>query len=315
MGKRRYPSSDFHSLDAIVTRYLEETGQETGSPCRRGAFGVAGPVQDGRCRTTNLPWEIDAAAMQQDLGLGEVRLLNDLEANAWGIPALGPEDFYLLQPGAPEARGNAAVIAAGTGLGEAGMYWDGERHHPFASEGGHTDFSPAATLEIALLRYLRRSFEHVSWERVVCGKGMVDILRFPAGVAPRRDPPTGCRGDRRGGDPAAVSRAAGRGSPCDLRRDDGFLRPPLWPGGREIMGLKLMALAGYTWEGESRQKSRPWRRALSAWLFRQGAHVAADAADARAGDPARGYPAPGLRPIHDGRVLRAGKARFSPFNQ
>ena len=172
--ERSFPSGEYGSLDDIVRSFLADNN----AACARACFGVAGPVQHGRCLTTNLPWEIDAAALRKDLGVGEVELLNDLEANAWGIPALGPQDFYVLQQGAPGARGNAAVIAAGTGLGEAGMYWDGERHHPFASEGGHTDFSPGSELEIALLRYLRRSFEHVSWERVVCGPGLVNLYRF-----------------------------------------------------------------------------------------------------------------------------------------
>ncbi len=106
------------------------------------SFAIAGPVRDGRVQVTNLAWSVDAASLASRLGLGQVHLLNDLEANAWGLPVLGPGDFHVLNTGAPGASGNAAVCSAGTGLGEAGMYWDGMRHHPFACEGGHTDFAP-----------------------------------------------------------------------------------------------------------------------------------------------------------------------------
>ena len=234
-----FPSSDHASLDEIVSIFLHDTD----AACEGACFGVAGPVQDGRCRTTNLPWEIDATAMQRKLGLREVRLLNDLEANAWGIPALGPEDLYLLQPGAAEARGNAAVIAAGTGLGEAGMYWDGQRHHPFASEGGHADFSPGSDLEIALLRYLRRSFEHVSWERVVCGPGLVNLYRFLCEHS-HTDPPVWMQQELEKGDAAAaISRAAlaGRDRVCSEALD---LFVYLYGVEAGNQALKIMATGG-----------------------------------------------------------------------
>jgi len=105
-------------------------------------FGVAGPVIDGHVETPNIPWTVDAAALGREIGLASVVLINDLVANAHGIFQLRPADFVTLCPGAPGAAGNVAVISAGTGLGEAGMYWDGRAHHPFACEGGHADFSP-----------------------------------------------------------------------------------------------------------------------------------------------------------------------------
>jgi glucokinase len=145
------------------------------------AFGIAGPVMGGAVRTTNLPWYIEADALRQRFGFKTCTLLNDLEATACGLPALGADDLLTLQAGEPDARGNAAIIAAGTGLGEAGMYWDGSRHHPFATEGGHASFSPQTELEFALLHYLQLRYAHVSWERVVSGMGLVDLHDFLRG--------------------------------------------------------------------------------------------------------------------------------------
>jgi len=105
-------------------------------------------------------------------------LLNDLEATAYGLPALGADDVLTLQSGIPNASGNTAVIAAGTGLGEAGLFWDGLQQHPFATEGGHASFSPGDELEIALLRHLRQRHRHVSWERVVSGMGLLSLHEF-----------------------------------------------------------------------------------------------------------------------------------------
>nr|MBP6807976.1 glucokinase [Chromatiaceae bacterium] len=127
-----FPSGGFGSLEDLVHHYLAETGLAPD----RAAFAVAGPVQDGHSEITNLPWLIDSRHLAAEFGWGEVALLNDLEAVAWGIPALGPEDLAVLHPGEEGAQGNACVIAAGTGLGQAGLFWDGQRHHPFATEGG-----------------------------------------------------------------------------------------------------------------------------------------------------------------------------------
>ena len=180
--ERSYPSGEYGSLDAIVRDFLDRAGAD----CRQACFGIAGPVQQGRVETTNLPWVIEAQAMAAGFGFDTVSLMNDLQANAWGIDALADDDFCLLSAGHADAVGNASVIAAGTGLGEAGLYWDGRRHWPFASEGGHADFSPHGDLEIALLEYLRERFGHASWERVVSGPGLVnlhDFLRVHRGVA------------------------------------------------------------------------------------------------------------------------------------
>ena len=172
--EENYPSDEYASLDAIVRDFLDRAGGD----CRQACFGIAGPVQHGRVATTNLPWVIEAQAMAKSFGFETVSLMNDLQANAWGIDALGDGDFRLLSEGRPDAAGNASIIAAGTGLGEAGLYWDGRRHWPFASEGGHADFSPHSDVEIGLLAYLRKRFGHASWERVVSGPGLVNLHDF-----------------------------------------------------------------------------------------------------------------------------------------
>ena len=176
------------------------------------AFGIAGPVQDGVVQTTNLPWRIDAAALCQRFGFLHCHLLNDLEATAYGLPALGDADFLMLQTGSPDALGNVAVIAAGTGLGEAGLYWDGQSHRPFATEGGHATFSPRNALELALLNYLQQrhhqqSGGHVSWERVVSGMGLLDLYAFLLDYR-QAATPAWLADEMRGADTAAAISAA-----------------------------------------------------------------------------------------------------------
>ena len=199
-----YRSDGYASLDAIVRDFLDRSG----SACRQACFGIAGPVQHGRVETTNLPWVIESQAMVARFGFDTVALMNDLQANAWGISALDEQDFCVLNAGHADVAGNASIIAAGTGLGEAGLYWDGQRHWPFASEGGHADFSPHSDVEIALLQYLRERFGHASWERVVSGPGLVNVHEFLCahrGV----DVPSWLEEEMVAGDAAAaISRAA-----------------------------------------------------------------------------------------------------------
>jgi glucokinase len=146
---------------------------------RAACFGVAGPVVDGRCHTTNLPWLLDDRDLQAHLGIEQVRLLNDVEAAAYGMLHLQQEEFCVLNPESdPGRKGHAVLIAAGTGLGEALLYWDGLRYHPMASEGGHADFAPQSDEEIALLKYLRTQIGHVSYERILSGPGLFAIYRF-----------------------------------------------------------------------------------------------------------------------------------------
>jgi glucokinase len=171
---RAYPSQRHTSLDEIVATFLREAPGALGHAC----IGIAGPVREGRVVATNLPWGVDARPLAAGLGLDHVILINDLEANAWGLAALPDSDFAVLQPGRPAPTGNAAVISAGTGLGEAGLVWDGRHHRPVASEGGHADWAPQDDLQGALWRFLAAEVGHVSVERVLSGPGLHNIYRF-----------------------------------------------------------------------------------------------------------------------------------------
>jgi glucokinase len=173
MHEVSYPSRDYATFEVLLDDFL--SGTET---LGHAAFGIAGPVQGRVALTTNLPWRIDADALQHRFGFACCTLLNDLEATAYGLPALREKDMLTLQTGVPDASGNAAIIAAGTGLGEAGLFWDGRCHQPFATEGGHTSFSPSNELDMALLRHLQRQYQHVSWERVVSGMGLLSLHEF-----------------------------------------------------------------------------------------------------------------------------------------
>jgi len=141
-------------------------------------LGVAGPVRGGRSKISNLPWIIDSLEVAKQLKLNSVGLLNDLEAYAYGIDALESKDFVSLSEGSEDADGNRAVISARTGLGMAGLYWDGFRHHPFACEGGHADFAPRNNLEMELLGYLQKKYGHISCERILSGPGIKNIYDF-----------------------------------------------------------------------------------------------------------------------------------------
>jgi glucokinase len=170
-----FPSREYANLDTIVDKFRADRPLAITQAC----FGIAGPVKHGRCEATNLPWVVDARILAVELGLPIVGLMNDLKANAHGIAALQPADFLTLARGEVAPEGNMALIAAGTGLGEAGLYADDRgNHHPFATEGGHTDFAPSNELHIELLRYLQTKFERVSWERVVSGPGIYNIYQF-----------------------------------------------------------------------------------------------------------------------------------------
>ncbi len=174
--ERRFPSADHDGLETVVEAFLGELG-DSGRISRAG-FGLAGPVTGRRMRTTNLPWTVDAAEHERRFGFERVALLNDLEATAWGIGELAPEHLPFLAQGAAGAAGNVAVIAPGTGLGEAGMLWDGASYRPWGSEGGHASLAPVDDEQVALLAFLRREHTHVCWEMVVSGPGLLRILRF-----------------------------------------------------------------------------------------------------------------------------------------
>src|SRR5436190_10158022 len=168
-----FTSQKYSGLDQIVIEFVKTSGMKP----ERACFGVAGPVTNGRVETSNLPWIIEAQRLADELHIHQALLINDLEATGWGVGALSASDVVSLNH-ITGAGGNQAVIAAGTGLGEAGLYWDGARHHVFASEGGHCDFAPVDDLQIELFNYLRAKFGHVSYERILSGPGLVNVFDF-----------------------------------------------------------------------------------------------------------------------------------------
>jgi glucokinase len=256
VAEESFPSKEYPDLDPIVEAFLSArralSSRRTTSGSRyvfrgrgveRACFGIAGPVVDGRSVTTNLPWVVDARRLRDDLGIPAVDLINDLEANAYGIGALDPDDFAVLGGGAPGTSGNAAIIAAGTGLGEAGLFWDGRRHRPFACEGGHATFAPGDDLQDELLAYLKRSYDHVSWERVLSGPGLLAVYSFLRDSGRGEEPPWLLE-EMRQNDPAAViGRAAmqGRSALC-VQAVDLFVS--LYGAEAGNLALKMMAVGG-----------------------------------------------------------------------
>ena len=172
--EKNYLSQEHASMAEILPQFIRGEGIPVHSAC----FGVAGPVRGGRSKISNLPWIIDSKELAQLLKLNSVGLLNDLEAYAYGIDALDSNDLITISEGSEEAEGNRAVISAKTGLGVAGLYWDGFRHHPFACEGGHADFAPKDAIQTELLVYLQKKHRRVSCERVLSGPGIKSIYEF-----------------------------------------------------------------------------------------------------------------------------------------
>jgi glucokinase len=197
--EKTFPSRERTSLEAVLGEFVSlYTCDLTGA-----SFGIAGPVRNGRCEATNLPWVVDAKTVAKRLRLKRVGLINDLEANAYGVAVLQSQDLFVLNKGTRNASGNMAIISAGTGLGEAVMYWDGSIHRPFASEGGHVDFAPRNHLEMELLSYSLNRYRRVSYERLVSGPGLVNIYQFLRDTGKGKEP-AWLAEQLRQGDPAPI---------------------------------------------------------------------------------------------------------------
>ena len=180
-----FPSKDHKGPEEIAQKFIAKHKQTASAAC----FGIAGAVVDGRVEATNLPWVVDVRHLQTELGIARVELINDLLANAHGIALLDESDFVVLNAGTPVANGNRALISAGTGLGEAGIVAGAHGYEPFPSEGGHVDYAPRTELEMDLLRYLMGRFDHVSYERVLSGPGLVNIYQFLRDTGRGDEPP------------------------------------------------------------------------------------------------------------------------------
>jgi glucokinase len=199
-----YSSREYGSLAAIVQTFVAEVDLAP----ERACFGIAGPVREGQVLTPNLPWLVDAGELAGLLGLARVSLINDLEANAYGVPLLDEADFVVLNPGRPDPTGPVAVISAGTGLGESLAIWNGTAHRPLPTEGGHADFAPRNELETDLLLYLRAEYGRVSYERVLSGPGLGNIYRFLRDSRHLPESPAVAAEMQQGDPAAAIARAA-----------------------------------------------------------------------------------------------------------
>ncbi len=233
-----FPSQRYPGLETIVREFLATGAEHVDA----AAFGIAGPVLDGVVIATNLPWKVEAAPLVELVGCERVRLMNDLESTAYGALFADPADTLVLQAGKSRPA-NRAIIAAGTGLGQALMFWDGARHHPSATEGGHADFAPRSGREVELLTFLEQDYGHVSYERVLSGPGLVNIFRFlseglhqPVAPAIRRRLKTK--------DPAAVIGEAGINGTCPTCEEAVDIFVSIYGAQAGNLALAAMALGG-----------------------------------------------------------------------
>ncbi len=257
-----FHSADYTSLEDILSEFLsppappvavgsdqsnvsEKQGPQTTSETRVTAacFGIAGPVIDNHCETTNLPWVVDGLTIADRFTVSRVQLLNDLEATAYGILWLRPDELEVLNAGNPPKKRQAvALIAAGTGLGEAILFWDGKSYRPMPSEGGHADFGPNNDQEIDLLRYLRSQYLHVSYERILSGPGLHAIYEFLRDT--RKNEPTWLMEKIKAGNPAAEIAQAGLQGQADIAKQAIELFASIYGAEAGNLALKALSLDG-----------------------------------------------------------------------
>jgi len=247
LRKATFVSGEFDSLSDLLSTFL--SNDSTAPPPVAAALGVPGPVVGESVRLTNLPWVIEPEALRRNTGIARLRLLNDLEMAAHGVLTLEPRDLAVLNPGV-ERAGHCGLVAAGTGLGQAILFWDGERHHATATEGGHAGFGPRDEEQIALHRFLGRRHDRVSWERVLSGTGLESIYEF---LVLERGMPASAEVDARyrgGEDLAAAVGEVGvaGGDPTCRYAVDLFLR--LYGAQSANLALTILATGGiYLWGG------------------------------------------------------------------
>jgi glucokinase len=236
----KYASPSALGLDELIVEFLAEGGETVDLAC----FGLPGPVRGRHARLVNLPWEVDADALAAGFGFQAAFLINDLVANAYGIGELAPRDFAVLHAGDPAAAGNMAVISPGTGLGEAGIFWDGHKHLPFPCEGGHCDFAPRNELEVDLLRQLFAAHGHVSYERVLSGSmGIPNLYHFLRASGRAPESPAVAAALAQGDAGAVISQAALEGN-CPLCLATMDLFANLLGAEAGNLALKTMATGG-----------------------------------------------------------------------
>ena len=257
-------TGDYESFEEVLTEFLEDTDDtepdsdelsedddespiktpSPQSPLTAACFGVPGPVLNNTCRTTNIPWTIAGDKLAEFLEVPQVKLLNDLEATAYGLPLLEPDEIEDLNPDAPSPPpdGTRALLAAGTGLGESLIVWNGKDYQICPSEGGHADFAPNNDLEIELLRYLRTSYLHVSYERVLSGPGLHLIYQFLRDT--QKNEPTWFAEKLPTGDPASLIAEAGLEGKPDICKNALQLFVSIYGAEAGNMALKTLAMGG-----------------------------------------------------------------------
>ena len=239
-----FPSQHYPGLEKIVAEFVNSAAVRPAKAC----FGVAGPVTNGRVVASNLPWIVESRVLADELKIPRADLINDLEATGWGVGALSVDDLVTLNDVSAKsgttATGNLAIIAAGTGLGEGGLYWDGVRHHVFASEGGHCDFAPEGDLQVELYKYLSNRYGgHVSYERVLSGPGLVNLFDFLRDTG-RGKPPDWLVGEMVESDAAAAISHAGLTGKCTMCVQALDIFVAIFGAEAGNLGLKLKATGG-----------------------------------------------------------------------
>jgi glucokinase len=250
---QRYLSKDFSGLEEVISDFLSGEKRKISSAC----FGIAGPVFNNRCSTTNLPWVVDAEKVGKTFGIHRVSLINDLEAFAYGLSGLKPSDVLQIQYSKASSVGNAALLAAGTGLGEGILYFDGEKYRPFATEGGHTDFGPRNALQRDLLVWLEKQYGHVSWERLVSGPGILTLYRFLREYRGIPEPEW-LREEFSTGTASPVIFSAGMANRCSVCRETLELFLEFYASEAANLAMKSKALGGVFLGGSITRSLKEW---------------------------------------------------------
>lgn len=232
IAKKELASKDYKNITEMVGVFLQEAPVPD-SVC----FGVAGPVMNGRVRLSNLLWDIDSRQLARHFKTKRVKLINDLEANSYGLSMLNQKDVISVHSAKNPEMGNVALISPGTGLGESGMYWDGEYYHPFASEGGHGDFAPRNEFDFELYNFLKKKFGHVSWERLICGPGIVNIYNFLRDKKKRKEPKWLMKKMKEGDVAAIISQHVDKSAICKETMEH-FIRYLAWESANLVLKFK-----------------------------------------------------------------------------
>ena len=237
--RERFASKEFAQFDLIIKEFSRRAAPHLGSSKIRAAgFGVAGPVINNRIHATNLPWIVDAETLSKEVGVESIVLINDLGATGHSLEHLPPEDFCVLNPGKPLEGASRALLAAGTGLGEGILFWDGTRYKVVPSEGGHSDFAPRTDQQIELLKFMRRRYPQVSWELILSGRGFRTLHEF---IAPSVKHPNFEDPDA---DPAPFITQSGLDKSCPICVQTLDLWTSVYGAEAGNLALKVLALGG-----------------------------------------------------------------------